>query len=82
MPKQPPACELRERTPGSGDPYDVSFKVYAHGRLKGAILPIKNPEGEARWEALNLRGESSVWRYRSQARDYLCGITPDATAKA
>jgi hypothetical protein len=76
MPKQPPACELRERTPGSGDPYDVSFKVYAFGRLKGAIIPIKDADGEARWEALDLRGESTIWRYRSQARDHLCAAPP------
>ena len=75
MPKSRPARELRERTPDSGnDKFAVSYKVYTFGRLRGAILPVKEPLDDARWEALDLQGNVTTWKYRNQARDYICGL--------
>lgn len=77
MPKGGPARELRERTPDSGqDRFAVSYKVYANGRLRGAILPIAEPEGEERWTALDLDGNTTLWKHRDKARDYLCELPP------
>ena len=73
MPNPPPKCELRARRHDPVDPYATSFKVYTDGRLKGAILPIEDEDG-MRWESIELDGTAKRWRYRNQARDYLCGL--------
>jgi hypothetical protein len=72
--KSPP-CELRARQHNPTDPFAVSYKVYANGRLKGAIIPIED-EGEdgARWESIAVDGSVHRWRYRNQARDFLCAL--------
>ena len=73
MPHTPPKCDLRARRHDPVDPYSTSFKVYTSGRLKGAILPIDEEDG-MRWESVELDGTVTRWRYRNQARDYLCGL--------
>ncbi|MBI2764687.1 MAG: hypothetical protein HYX53_02110 [Chloroflexi bacterium] len=54
--------------------FAVTYKVYVRGRLRGAILPIKADPDGARWEALDLEGNSTKWRQRNQARDHLCEL--------
>lgn len=85
MPKALPARELRERVPDSGqDKYASTYKVYTYGRLRGAIVPIADGAEDARWKALDLDGGTTLWKYRNQARDYLCSLplrgvkSPDA----
>lgn len=73
MPQKRPARELVERNPDSGqDPYSVSYKVYAFGRLKGAVLPVPDGAEDARWKALDLDGNITFFRHRNAARDFLC----------
>ena len=75
MPKALPARELRERVPDSGqDKYAVTYKVYTYGRLRGAIVPVPDGGEDARWKALDLDGGTTMFKYRNQARDYLCSL--------
>lgn len=73
MPFPPPKRELRARRHDPTDPFDTSYKVYASGRLKGAIFPVDGDDG-ARWESIALDGSVKRWRYRNQARDFLCEL--------
>ncbi len=70
----PPDRELRARRHDPVDPWSTSYKVYAAGRLKGAIIPIEEDEDGARWEGIALDGSVTRWKYRDQARDYLCEL--------
>lgn len=83
MPFPPPERELRARRHDPTDPFATSYKVYASGRLKGAIVPIEEDEDGARWESIALDGDVQRWKYRNQARDYLCELPspPRAGAK-
>jgi hypothetical protein len=82
MPKALPARELRERAPDSGqDRYAATYKVYTYGRLRGAIIPVPDAPENERWKALDLDGGTTFWKYRNQARDYLCTLPPRGTAK-
>jgi hypothetical protein len=70
-----PEAELRPRDPEAGaNPNLATYKAYSFGRLRGAVIPIEEDEDGNRWQALALDGEMTFWRYRDQARDYLCGI--------
>lgn len=71
-----PERELRLRNPDDKDPNTATYKVYSFGRLKGAIIPLIEPEGEERWEAIGLDGATTRWKYRNHARDFLCGFPP------
>jgi len=74
-----PERELRLRNPEKNqDPNEATYKVYSHGRLKGAILPIipADEDSEERWEAISLDGSVTRWKYRNHARDFLCGFPP------
>jgi hypothetical protein len=73
MPFPPPKRELRARLHDPEDPFTTSYKVYASGRLKGAIVPIEGEDG-SRWESIALDGSIQRWKYRNQARDYLCEL--------
>ncbi|HNO65531.1 MAG TPA: hypothetical protein PKK39_04230 [Tepidiformaceae bacterium] len=70
----PPARELRARRHDPVDTWSTSYKVYAAGRLKGAIIPIEEDEDGARWESIALDGSVARWKYRNHARDYLCEL--------
>ena len=70
-----PEAELRARDPeGLTNPNIATYKAYSNGRLRGAEIPIEEDENGNRWQALALDGVMTLWRYRDQARDHLCGI--------
>lgn len=73
-----PDRELRARAHNPEDPNSTSYRVYLRGRLRGAILPIEEDADGARWEAIARDGAVTRWRYRNQARDFLCD-EPDET---
>lgn len=70
----PPDRELRARRHDPVDPWTTSYKVYAAGRLKGAIIPIDEDEDGMRWESIALDGSVARHKYRNAARDYLCEL--------
>ena len=70
----PPDRELRARRHDPVDPWSTSYKVYAAGRLKGAIIPIEEDEDGFRWESIALDGSVTRHKYRNAARDYLCEL--------
>lgn len=72
-----PERELRARERANvTDRHATTYKVYLRGRLRGAIVPIPEDENGARWEAIDLTGPVTRWRYRDLARDHLCREDP------
>ena len=70
-----PDKELRARDPENlTDPNTATYKVYARGRLRGAIVPIEPQADGSRWKALDLKGNTTFWRFRDAARDHLCDM--------
>ncbi|MEO8539494.1 MAG: hypothetical protein ABI577_07110 [bacterium] len=78
MPFPPPDRELRARRHDPDDPFTTSYKVYASGRLKGAIIPVEEDDEGARWESIALDGSVKRFKYRNAARDYLCELPSPA----
>lgn len=76
-----PEIELRARKRENvTDRFGTTYKVYVRGRLRGAIVPIEEGEDGARWEALDLEGGKTRWRYRDEARDHLSAGAPPGSS--
>ena len=83
MPGRGPERELRARDPEHlKDPNQAIYKAYSYGRLRGAVVPVKQDrEDGARWKALDLDGNETFWKNRNHARDHLCSLPVRAAKK-